>query len=57
VASSDDGMNLSGSNEGRRGYKRERPNELKEVWSVSRSVKSTRFILNWAGGLGAAASL
>jgi hypothetical protein len=57
VASSVDGMNLSGSNEGRLGYKRDRPNELKEVWSESLNVKRTRFILDWAGGLGVAASL
>lgn len=42
-------MNRSGSKEGRRGYNRQSPNELKDVWRVSRSVKMTRWILVRAG--------
>jgi hypothetical protein len=46
VESSEDGMNLSGSKVGRRGYSRQSPRELKLVCSVSRNVSKTLRILD-----------
>jgi hypothetical protein len=48
-ASSEDGTKRSGSKEGRRGYSRQSPKELKDVWRVSLSSKRTRLILDRAG--------
>jgi hypothetical protein len=48
-ASSEDGTNRSGSKEGRRGYSRQSPKELKDVCRVSLSVKRTHLILDRAG--------
>lgn len=49
LANSEDGTNLSGSNDGRRGYSRESPTTLNAVWRVSRSVNKIRQILLCGG--------
>jgi hypothetical protein len=45
LASNEDGTNLLGLKEGRRGYRRQIPNELNVVGRVSLSVKRPRRIL------------